>query len=470
MPDDPIRHVILLIMENRSFDQMLGSFASVFPDLDGVSSGPPRVNFDLGGKPYPQAPTVTRQTRFDPKHEHADVVVQLENGNKGFVLDFEKAYPESTEQDRQEIMDYYPAHFLPGLHSLAADFTVCDRWYSSVPGPTWPNRFFALSGTSLGRILMPGGFAVEDLGRYFQQTQHTVFDRLNEAGKSWRVYYYDFPASWLLLRQLLPENVVNYRHIDDFFEEARDEESFPDFVFLEPKYFGADENDDHPPHNIMKGEKFIADVYNAIRSNTELWNSSLLVVMFDEHGGFYDHATPPGAVAPDDHQQEYAFDRLGVRVPAVLVSPWVSRGVEHTQFDHTSLLKYLTAKWNLGPLGNRTAAASSIAAAIREPAPRTDTIPFIRVPYTALVPDQPAWERKDDSAHHEALQLFAQHLETKLGEAQVQADTAAQRMAQLAVRIRGAALKVPADLRTLLDAANPRRPASFPPYKQNAGR
>ena len=163
----------------------------------------------------------------------------------------------------------------------------------------------------------------------------------------------------------------------------RDEKSFPEFVFLEPKYFGADENDDHPPHNIMKGEKFIADVYNAIRSNPDLWNNSLLVITFDEHGGLFDHVTPPGAVAPDNHREEYTFDQLGVRVPALLISPWVSRTVEHTQFDHTSVLKYLIDKWSLGPLGLRAAAATSIAAALREASPRTDTIPFIRVPYTA---------------------------------------------------------------------------------------
>ena len=262
------------------------------------------MNHDAQGKPYPQAPTVTKQLPFDPKHEHADVMVQLQNQNGGFITDFVNNYPASSDHDRQEIMDYYPVDFLPGLHSLARDFTVCDRWYSSLPGPTWPNRFFALSGTSNGRILMPAeGFNAPDLGKYFQQTQDTIFDRLNEAGRRWRVYYCDFPSSWLLLRQLLPQNVVNYRPIDLFFDDARDEKSFPEFVFIEPKYFGADENDDHPPHNIMKGEKFIADVYNAIRSNPDLWNSTLLVVSFDEHGGFYDHVTPPGAVAPDDHQE-----------------------------------------------------------------------------------------------------------------------------------------------------------------------
>jgi phospholipase C len=446
---DPIRHVILLLMENRSFDHMLGAFASVYP-VDGVDVSRPRVNYDAQGKAYAQAPTTTRQLKYDPKHEHADVVVQLQNQNGGFIVDFVNNYPDSADADRQEIMNYYPVDFLPALHALARDFTICDRWFCSVPGPTWPNRFFALSGTSNGRILMPEGLNVPDLGKYFQQTQETLFDRLNDAGKSWKVYYYDFPSSWLLLRQLLPQNVTHYRRIDDFFDDARTESSFPEFVFLEPKYFGADENDDHPPHNVMKGEKFIADVYNAIRSNPDLWNSTLLVVYFDEHGGLYDHVTPPGAVAPDDLQSEYAFDQLGLRVPALLISPWTSRTVDHTQFDHTSLLKYLTEKWNLGPLGRRTAAATSIGEAIREPAPRADTTPFIRVPYTVLIPEHPEWEQQDqDSKYHQGLQAFAQRVASQLEGIQKQPADLARRMSDLAVRISSDAAQRRIDLQKI---------------------
>jgi phospholipase C len=448
MPDnDPIRHVIMLIMENRSFDHMMGGMVGVLPGLDGVDPQNPHVNLDPAGQAYYQAPSQLTQTASDPKHEHTDVVVQLQNQNSGFVLDFAQQYPASTAQDRQQIMDYFPADFLPGLHSLARDFTVCDRWYSSVPGPTWPNRFFALSGTSLGRILMPVG--VTDLGSYFQQTQQTLFDRLNQAGRSWKTYFYDFPSSWLLLRNLLPENLPHFRMIDEFFQDVRDEKSFPDFVFLEPKYFGADENDDHPPHNVMKGEKVIADVYNAIRSNPDLWNSSMLVIFFDEHGGFYDHVTPPGAVAPDDHQVEYTFDQLGVRVPALLISPWVSRVVDHTQFDHTSLLKYLIDKWNLAPMGRRAAAATSIAEAIRETQARTDTIPFIRVSYTQLMPLHPEWEAADGSIHQQSLQLFAQHLEAQMQGAPIQAADELQRISQLVVKVRSGALGVPKALRAL---------------------
>jgi phospholipase C len=413
--DDPIKHVVLLMMENHSFDQMLGCLQDVYPDLDGVdvNTPEPRYNLDSAGHQVLQIPTDAQQVPHDPTHENRFVLLQIANGNSGFITEFEKSAPGSTEQDRQYVMGYYLLDRLPALHELGKNFTVCDRWFSSLPGPTWPNRFFALSGTSSGRVLMPEGPLHLRPQQVFVQDQLTVFDRLREVGKSWRIYYYDFPSSLLLTRQRLPENLAGYSLINNFFSDVRDESSFPSFVFIEPKYFGADQNDDHPPHNIFKAQKLIADVYNAIRSNAELWASTLLVVAYDEHGGFYDHVSPPAAFPPDEHREEWSFDRLGLRVPAILVSPWVGAGVEHTVFDHTGLLKYLTEKWNLGPLGHRTENANSVGVALNQGKPREDTVPFIRVPYTQLMPDRPDLEKEDSSKHHEALHAFAAYLAEK---------------------------------------------------------
>jgi hypothetical protein len=169
--------------------------------------------------------------------------------------------------------------------------------------------------------------------------------------------------------------------MDDFHSlAAGDHSGFPQYSFIEPRYFGSDENDQHPPADVRRGEALIADVYNAIRANKELWESTLLVVTCDEHGGFYDHVEPPETVAPDDHVAEWTFDRLGVRVPTILVSPWIKKGVMNTVFDHTSLLRYLCEKWNLDPLGARMQAAAGARRAnnfadeltkLKEP--RTDT-------------------------------------------------------------------------------------------------
>jgi phospholipase C len=409
MPD-PIKHVVLLMLENHSFDQMMGSLQEVYLDLDGVPpNSPPRFNLNLKGEKVFQLPTKEKQMHLDPLHDLEPVAEQIAGNNGGFVKNFENKYGAKAKEDTAFIMGYYPLDFLPALHTLGRQFTVCDRWFSSLPGPTWPNRFFALSGTSSGRVKMPEGIKDPDLPGFFQQNQPTIFDRLNERGRSWKIYFYDFPSSLLLTRQRRAENLRNYHEIEHFFEDVKDEKSFPDFVFIEPKYFGVDQNDDHPPHNTMKTEKLIADVFNAIRSYDDLWNSTLLIVAYDEHGGFYDHVTPPAATPPDDHHEEYTFVQLGIRVPAILVSPWVEARVEHTQFDHTSLLKYLIEKWGLGPLGARTAAANSIAVALRDKR-RDDTVGFIRVPYTELVPDHPEWEQEDSTAHHEGLHAFAYFL------------------------------------------------------------
>jgi phospholipase C len=153
--NDPIKHIVVLILENHSFDQMLGCLKVVYPGLDGIDPQNFRSNADQSGKSFSQAPTTERQMLLDPHHEVPHVETQLASGNSGFVTDFAAAFADSSEQARPYIMGYYPLDFLPALHQLARNFTICDRWHSSLPGPTWPNRFFALGGTSLGRVNMP---------------------------------------------------------------------------------------------------------------------------------------------------------------------------------------------------------------------------------------------------------------------------------------------------------------------------
>jgi len=210
MPDN-IEHVVYLLLENQSFDRLLGCFRQIYPDLEGLNAPgqPPYTNSDDKGVIYTQKPTEAKQVTLDPKHEARFVLEQLKDNNGGFVLDFARNYPGSTTQQRQEIMGYYPLGFLLGLHTLAREFTICDHWFSSLPGPTWPNRFFALTGTCHGQALMPEGWKDPQLATYFDQTQDTIFDRLSQGGRSWHVYYYDFPSSLLLDHQRRPENLIH---------------------------------------------------------------------------------------------------------------------------------------------------------------------------------------------------------------------------------------------------------------------
>jgi phospholipase C len=360
-PDDPIKHVIVLMLENRSFDHVLGGLAAAIPELDGIAKAgeSPRTNRG-GGKTYRQTDGAGRSIKYDPMHELWNSLNQISNNNSGFVADFVATYPLSQPDDRAEVMKYFADGELPALHALAKNFAVCDRWFSSLPGPTWPNRLFVHSGTSLGRVLMPNGILDSNL-HWYDQT--TLYDRLNEKKISWRIYYGDIPQSLILVHQLEPENAACYAKLFRFFQDAGgDADAFPQYCFIEPPFYDPGAADDHPPHDVMQGERLVMDVYNAIRRNEALWKSSLLVVLYDEHGGFYDHVAPPDkAIPPDHHVEEYTFDRLGVRVPAILVSPFVKPGVIHAVFDHTSLLKYLIDKWQLGPLGDRAAQASTFA-------------------------------------------------------------------------------------------------------------
>jgi len=213
---DNIKHVIYLLLENRSFDHVLGCFKRTYPLLEGVDEKALKQN-SYGGASYQQTAGSTPFLKFDPRHEHEHVVVQLANGNSGFVADYAQSYPKAQVSDLLEVMKYRPLGGLPAIHALASNFTICDHWVSSVPGPTWCNRLFALSGTSLGRVSMPNG--IMNLNFYWYD-QATIFDRLNEKAISWKVYFGDFPLSLLFTHQWEAHNTVRYRPMTEFFRDA----------------------------------------------------------------------------------------------------------------------------------------------------------------------------------------------------------------------------------------------------------
>lgn len=390
---DPIRHVVVLMMENRSFDHYLGAYQAVRPAINGIAPGaPPRSNKDSLGNPYEQLSSTAPTTTRDLPHENKHVLRQLENSNTGFVLAYEDRYktaqPPPTPQEFREVMSYFPVGSLPAIDLLARHFLICDHWYASVPGSTWTNRFFVHSGTSQGRVKMPEGPLHLHLHAYHQDT---IYDRLNlrKIGNKktpipWRIFFGDVPQSLLLSHQYKSiRNAQRYDKMPRFFRYARGSEAgFPQYSFIEPNYFGANQNDDHPSVDVMKGQQLIADVYNALRANDALWRSTLLVIVYDEHGGFYDHVTPPPAPPPDHDQSEYTFDRFGVRVPALLISPYVKADVLSTPLDHTSILRYVADKWALADLGDRMRTANSFASAIQAVA-REDTPERITMPAPA---------------------------------------------------------------------------------------
>ncbi|MBS0150269.1 MAG: hypothetical protein JSR31_04965 [Nitrospira sp.] len=385
---DPIKHVVVLMLENRSFDHMLGGMTKIDPTVEGIQPNHPAGNAAPNGTIVQQQPIADWVVQRDLNHELNGTLEQIgpsADPMSGFVTSYVERYQDASDAELNQVMAYFPfgdrpeEDSLPVLHGLARNFSVCDHWFASMPGPTWQNRFFAHSGTCLGHTEMPSKTNPLAMRLYYQET---IFDRLSDSNIDWTIFHDGIPQS-IVLTRLLTRYLTfrGYDGMDSFFDAAAgDAAEFPQYAFIEPHYFGSTENDQHPPADVRQGEKLIADVYNAIRQNKALWESTLLVVTYDEHGGFYDHVPPPKTVAPDDHTANWTFDRLGVRVPTILVTPWIKKGVIKTVFDHTSLLRYLCDKWDLEPLGQRMQAgagdkqANTFADELTQlSAPRTDT-------------------------------------------------------------------------------------------------
>jgi phospholipase C len=400
----PVQHVVVLMMENACFDRMLGCMAATRPGLEGVDPAAPRTNPDGVGGSLAQRETTSRNIVRDPRHYLPNAMAQYAGGtNQGFVTDFINTHPNSSAEQRSEVMAYYPRGFLPGLHTLADHFVICDHWFSSLPGPTWMNRLFAHSGTSLGQTDEPG--AMFNSARHVYP-ERTLYDELTDNKISWRIYFGDVPQSIVMTHQL--RHLRNYRRYAHFCDDVA-KGDLPAYCFIEPTYFGPHQNDQHPPHDIMRGDALIASVYNALRANAALFEKTLLIVLYDEHGGFFDHVVPPATVAPDAHTEHFAFDVLGFRVPAILTSPLLDPGINKAVFDHTSLLRMAANLWpGVQPLGARAAQANDPLQGLPWRAtPRTD------LPEAPVAPDiQAAWPMPRLDGFKASLFGLAHHLES----------------------------------------------------------
>jgi phospholipase C len=370
----PITRVVVLMMENHSFDRVLGWMRQTYAGVEGVDPSQPGWNPDFPVTTHTlfQAETVSRNIANDPGHDLDNVLGQIAGGNQGFVADFAQLYPQAALPERKEIMGWYPYQFLPALHFLAYNFVVCDHWFASVPGPTWPNRFFVHSGTSLGHVDMPEGTFNPHLHWY---DQRTLYDELDDANVDWRIYHGDFPQSLLMVHQW--DKLDHYRKFDQWAADA-EAGNLPPYVFIEPTYFGTKENDQHPPQDVMRGDLLVAEVFNSLLANRALFEETLLIVLYDEHGGFYDHVPPLNIPTPLlDHGATPVFATTGVRVPGFVISPLVEPGsVFNPPLDHTSFLQLIAEKFGQGfyspAVANRQAALARLSAAITRATPRTD--------------------------------------------------------------------------------------------------
>jgi phospholipase C len=348
---DALKHIVVLMMENRSFDHMLGSLKAVNPKIDGLDGT--QSNPDTQGNQVLAQPLAEFQSQLDPDPDHHFPAVDLQifggdqsAGRTANMQGFVKSYYQQREDlaHSQKIMYYFTQDKLPVLTSLATNFAVFNRWFASIPGPTICNRAFAHYGTSFGQVGMD----------VFFPKAKSVYERLQEAGRTAKLYYFDQASSTMEVVNLLQHQPQLFGTYDQFLADCKSG-TLSDYSFIEPNYTDHDNDDgaqlasdQHPDHHVQAGELYIASVYNAIRENAALWASTALLVVYDEHGGIFDHVPPP-ACTPDGHSAgpadtglsfAFNFDRLGVRVPAILISPWIPKGTvvdSGRVFEHASI-------------------------------------------------------------------------------------------------------------------------------------
>jgi phospholipase C len=372
-----IENVVVLMFENRSFDNLLGWLYgpgnSPSQVIGGKAGDPPFFGLTAGSYWNPSNPTffsgapaekvfatlgTTAESPFnvpdtDPLEDFDDMNFQLfgpetpvENQDAA-MLGFLVNYAKTSASNPAALMETYSPQQLTMKSGLAANFAVSDSWYASAPCQTWPNRAFVHLGTSCGRVNNwpddPFDFDVP-----------TIFNVLEANENTWAVFN---PGPIISLTRLqfpkLWDSALesHFKSITDFLTQAKDG-TLPSYSFIEPSFMGIEgtPNDEHPPHDVCLGEQFLQSIYSAV-VNGKNWEQTLLVITYDEHGGCPDHVPPPwGAFTPDTKsdpgEEGFRFNRFGVRVPTILVSPWIQAGTvfrstTNVPYDHTSILATL---------------------------------------------------------------------------------------------------------------------------------
>lgn len=461
----PIKHVFVLMLENRSFDNMLG-----LSGIPGVVNPQGNTNTYNGHTFKVTGPAPASMTT-DPGHELPDVVQQLTNmapgqwkpplgtyprqkfpadfaNGTGFVTNYvtntdeENPAPPSSEH-YGDVLKCFTHSQASVINQLAGEFAVCTRWHSSIPGPTWPNRFFVHMASSNGMDCSPTQSQIERwaLPPGFQSPHGSIFQALNKKGLTYRIYNdcekWGFESSFASnpakgggargggwVPQVASLNGIGYNsyyELKYYFESDLANNYKAQYTFIEPHYGNITNNtyqggsSQHPMDDIYGGEKMIKFVYETLRKSP-VWNESLLIITYDEHGGFYDSVAPPPGNPPADGSPGYGvpgslntfgfqFDQLGVRVPAVLVSPLIRKGVvDSTLYDHTSVLATLESLFGLSPLTHRDKTANNLLKNVILETPREDCIETLQLPEAPESSPGPLLS-PEQQALHDALPL-----------------------------------------------------------------
>lgn len=400
------------MLENRSFDHFFG-----FTDIRGTdfeTGAPTSIDNLLGKDPtnIDPADNSTVHTSHpadfalsaqdgDPGHEFEHVFEHLVG--PGAVYDPNQPYPAIDNSgyvanyrnrgsaNPAKCMACYEERQLPIITTLAREFAICDQWFASMPGPTWPNRLFVHAASSAGLDNSPGSWdtVTTTLIDGYRFDNGNIYDRLEDKCLDWLVFEGDeTPQVFSLSGMNFNALQGRFRNMEDFRSSVNDKLFPASYSFIEPDYGNIMPwtpedftcgTSQHPLDDVTRGERLIKEVYEAVR-NSPHWESSMIVITHDENGGFFDHAVPPAAVHPGDSVTDnenvhvkFDFKQLGPRVPAVVISPWIARGtIDHRKHEHPTVIKTLRELFSLGSLTERDRQANSLAPLLTLTAPRTD--------------------------------------------------------------------------------------------------
>ena len=363
-PISLIDTIVIVVMENRSFDHTLGYLSLSGTDsvpVEGLKSNPgwmdARANL-FNGETFKLHRIGADYSISDPQHDRESIRTQIElppadhslGKMGGFVESYAKfSKPRPTELSG--VMGYYGSTSVPTFDFFARNYCVCDHWFASLPLGTQANRLMAMAGES----------AIVDNAPVGLPFQKLVYDWLRENKLSWSAYQSgDFLPFFSLMPHWFLEIIVSltssqsggpghFRRYSQFKGEWQSTVAAPSVIFIEPEYTDGPHsapNDDHPPTGIAPGQRFLADIYNTLISCPQKWAKTMLVVTYDEHGGFFDHVPPLPIDVVAGGQN---FRTTGVRVPAYIISPYARRGVFSGHLDHTSILQLLDDRFGGGP-------------------------------------------------------------------------------------------------------------------------
>jgi phospholipase C len=348
--------VVIVLMENRSFDHMLG-YLGLPPysrNIEGLQiKDDPRFANPYNEQSYLPYHSVRLDMPHDPPHERLWIKEQIGSliGGSRSMNGFVQSYymngklPGPELGVTPEVMGYFTPAELPVTDFFAQKFTVCDHWFSSIPASTQPNRLMAMAGYTL----IDGNADV-------LKDQYLVYDWLNDHRVNWRVYHEGIPF-FALMPRVVPQLLSShFRGLDQLANDFREESdaTFPDVIFVEPTYTNAPHmtvpTDDHAPSSVAGGQDFLRSVYLSLVGNPERWARAIMILTYDEHGGFFDHVSPISIRSEAPRGANYpAFDCSGVRVPGLVISPLVEEGAIYSKpLDHTSILSLLARKFGRG--------------------------------------------------------------------------------------------------------------------------